>query len=176
MGADAAGAAATAQANAIAASDTAGAAATVQGNLTTHTGLTTTAHGGIVGSGDSRLSDARTPVSHDNTKHSTGVAAGASAPGDAALEGSSASVARADHKHSREAFGTAAGTVCQGNDSRLSDSRTPAAHAATHVTGGGDTIANVASGGNAGLMTGSDKSSSTASLRAPPWRPRRLRL
>ena len=31
------------------------------------------------------------------------------------------------------------------------------AHAATHVTGGGDTIANVVAAGNAGLMTGADK-------------------
>lgn len=42
-------------------------------------------------------------------------------------------------------------------DARLSNARTPTAHAATHVTGGGDTIANAVSGGNAGLMTGTDK-------------------
>ena len=39
--------------------DAAGAAATVQGNLNTHTGLTTAAHGGIVASTDSRLTDSR---------------------------------------------------------------------------------------------------------------------
>ena len=38
-------------------------------------------------------------------------------------------------------FGTAAGTVCQGNDGRLSDSRTPTTHASTHATGGSDAIA-----------------------------------
>ena len=38
-------------------------------------------------------------------------------------------------------FGTAAGTVCQGNDGRLSDSRTPTTHASTHATGGTDAIA-----------------------------------
>ena len=38
-------------------------------------------------------------------------------------------------------FGTAAGDVCQGNDSRLSDSRTPNAHKASHATGGSDAIA-----------------------------------
>jgi hypothetical protein len=37
-------------------------------------------------------------------------------------------------------FGTAAGTVCQGNDSRLSNARTPTAHAASHQNGGGDEI------------------------------------
>jgi hypothetical protein len=33
----------------------------------------------------------------------------------------------------------------------------PIDHAANHVTGGGDTIADVVAGGNAGLMTGADK-------------------
>lgn len=37
-------------------------------------------------------------------------------------------------------FGTAAGKVCQGNDSRLSDARTPLAHAAAHKTGGSDAL------------------------------------
>ncbi len=36
--------------------------------------------------------------------------------------------------------GTAAGTVCAGDDSRLSDDRDPTAHAATHADGGGDEI------------------------------------
>ncbi len=40
-------------------------------NLTTHAALTTTAHGGIVASDDSRLSDARTPTAHKLT-HATG--------------------------------------------------------------------------------------------------------
>lgn len=37
-------------------------------------------------------------------------------------------------------FGTAAGTVCQGNDARLSDARTPTAHAGTHKHGGTDPL------------------------------------
>ena len=68
---DAAGAAAAAQSAAEAASDPAGSASTVQGNLNTHTALTTTAHGGIVASGDSRLTNARTPTAHEGT-HLTG--------------------------------------------------------------------------------------------------------
>lgn len=40
-------------------------------------------------------------------------------------------------------YGTTSGTACQGNDSRLSDSRTPTAHASTHQTGGSDAVANV---------------------------------
>jgi hypothetical protein len=39
-------------------------------------------------------------------------------------EGSSTSLARADHLHALPSFGTTAGTFCQGNDSRLSDDRT----------------------------------------------------
>ncbi|MGD1001853.1 MAG: hypothetical protein ABSA67_14255 [Candidatus Brocadiia bacterium] len=61
----------TAESAAEAASDAAGAAATVQGNLNTHAGLTTTAHGGIVASSDSRLTNARTPTAHEST-HLTG--------------------------------------------------------------------------------------------------------
>lgn len=39
-------------------------------------------------------------------------------------------------------YGTAAGTACQGNDSRLSDARTPKSHAATATTYGGGTSSN----------------------------------
>jgi hypothetical protein len=37
-------------------------------------------------------------------------------------------------------FGTSAGTICQGNDSRLTNGRTPTTHASTHATGGGDPV------------------------------------
>ena len=37
-------------------------------------------------------------------------------------------------------YGTTAGTACQGNDSRLSDARTPTAHAASHASAGSDPI------------------------------------
>lgn len=46
-------------------------------------------------------------------------------------------------------FGTGPDTVCQGNDSRLSDARTPTAH--TH--GGGDITSTVANATNASLAT-----------------------
>lgn len=39
-------------------------------------------------------------------------------------------------------YGTAAGTACQGNDSRLSDARTPKSHAATATTYGSGTSSN----------------------------------
>jgi hypothetical protein len=38
------------------------------------------------------------------------------------------------------AFGTTSGTFCQGDDSRLSDSRTPTAHKTSHATGGSDAL------------------------------------
>lgn len=37
-------------------------------------------------------------------------------------------------------FGTTAGKICQGNDSRLSDNRTPTLHAVSHKVGGPDAI------------------------------------
>jgi hypothetical protein len=51
--------------------EVAGAAAAVAGDLSTHEGLTTTAHGGIVASDDSRLTDARTPTAHASS-HTNG--------------------------------------------------------------------------------------------------------
>ena len=39
------------------------------------------------------------------------------------------------------AYGTTSGTACQGNDARLSDSRTPTAHAASHAAAGSDPLA-----------------------------------
>jgi hypothetical protein len=38
------------------------------------------------------------------------------------------------------AYGSSANTVCQGNDARLSDARTPVAHATSHKSGGADAI------------------------------------
>lgn len=43
-------------------------------------------------------------------------------------------------------FGTGAGKVTQGNDSRLSDARTPTAHASTHAPGGTDPVPTVGFG------------------------------
>lgn len=37
-------------------------------------------------------------------------------------------------------YGSSANTICQGDDSRLSDARTPTSHASTHQSGGGDAI------------------------------------
>jgi uncharacterized cupin superfamily protein len=54
-------------------------------------------------------------------------------------------------------YGSTATTACVGNDSRLSDARTPTTHKTTHVTGGSDVIADAVADGNSGLMSGADK-------------------
>ena len=80
-------------------------------------------------------------VARQDHKHDiTTATAGAVTPGSTAAEGTATSLARSDHRHSLPAFGTGSGTFCQGNDSRLSDARTPTAHASTHRSGGSDSI------------------------------------
>ena len=93
---------------------------------------------------------------------------------DAAAVGTIAFAARRDHKHAMPALGSGATNAAAGNDSRLSDSRTPAAHGAslhTDITrslflsplaatlDGGPTMANLGSGADMtavlGLIDGS---------------------
>jgi len=68
---------------------------------------------------------AATQAARQDHKHdiSTATAVGVP-PGTANAEGVSASLARADHTHAVPAYGTVVSTICQGNDSRLSDDRT----------------------------------------------------
>ena len=57
-------------------------------------------------------------------KHDITTAAGAAnPPGTSNAEGTSTSLSRADHTHSMPTYGSTSGTICQGNDSRLSDDR-----------------------------------------------------
>lgn len=79
---------------------------------------------------------ARSDHKHDI---STAIASGLSVGG-SSTEGTASTLARSDHEHGLPAFGTGAGTIAQGNDSRFSDARTPLAHASTHVSGGSDAI------------------------------------
>ena len=54
--------------------------------------------------------------------------------------------------------GNASGTeVVVGNDTRLTDSRTPLSHGSTHTSTGGDAVPDVIAAGASGLMGGSDK-------------------
>jgi hypothetical protein len=45
-------------------------------------------------------------------------------------------------------FGSASGKVCEGNDARLSDARTPTSHASSHIPSGADAVIDVAAGAN----------------------------
>ena len=102
--------------------------------ITTTGGLVTT---GVFGTGatqfcegnDSRLSDARTPASHTHGNISNDGKIGSSA-NKPIITGSSGVLEAG-------AFGTTANTFCQGNDSRLSDARTPVSHSHGNITNDG---------------------------------------
>jgi hypothetical protein len=74
----------------------------------------------------------------DHKHNVTTATASSNPPGTSNAEGTATSLARSDHTHAIPAYGTAVSTICQGNDSRLSDARTPTAHASTHVNGTDD--------------------------------------
>lgn len=105
---------------------------------------------------DARITGSRTPTAHA-ASHATG--------GSDAITASSIGAAASSHAHGNitsagaigttsglpvvtttsgvlttGAFGNTSGTICQGNDSRLSDARTPTAHAASHASGGSDAL------------------------------------
>jgi len=101
---------------------------------------------------DSRLSDSRTPTLHKATHYTGGIDAltpsdigavpearqinagvGLSGGGDLGVNRSLSVL-----------YGSTLNTSAQGNDARLSDSRTPTAHASTHASGGTDQIASLA--------------------------------
>lgn len=92
---------------------------TAAGALASTAPLNVTKAAAAVGTGTTA---ARADHKHDVTT----ATAGASAPGDTTAEGTATSLARSDHRHSLPAYGTTAGTFCQGNDARLSDNRTDA--------------------------------------------------
>jgi hypothetical protein len=78
---------------------------------------------------DSRLSDARTPVSHThgNITNAGYIGTTATLP----IITGTGGILQAG------SFGSAAGTFCQGNDSRLSDARTPLSHTHGNITNAG---------------------------------------
>ena len=86
-------------------------------------------NGTVAAGDDSRLSDARTPTSHDHSDNKLAQANTHEFP-----DTDSASTAL------HHTLGTGANQACAGNDSRLSNARTPTAHKASHATGGGDAL------------------------------------
>ena len=107
-----------------------------------------TAAGTACQGNDARLSNARTPTAHKTT-HKTG-GTDALTPADIgavpttvqviAGTGLSGGGSLTANRTLTVKYGTGAGTVCQGNDSRLNNARTPVAHKATHAAGGADAL------------------------------------
>lgn len=103
---------------------------------------------------DTRLSDARTPTVHA-ASHATGgsdpvtpAAIGATPTSRQVISGTglTGGGALTADRTLVVAYGTAAGTAAQGNDTRLSDARTPTVHASTHASGGSDPVTPAAIG------------------------------
>jgi len=121
-------------------------------DLAAHEADTTNIHGivntaNLVLTSDSRLSDARTPTAHASSHQSGGsdeIATPTSSAGAIPKAG-------AGGKLDIGFFptGSTSTTLCIGNDSRLSDARTPTAHATSHQNGGTDEIATATAGANA---------------------------
>jgi hypothetical protein len=105
--------------------------------ITTGSGVLTVGSFGISATtfcegNDARLFDSRTPLSHSHGNITNAGAIGSSA--NLPIITTSSGVLTVG------SFGTGAYTFCQGNDSRLSDARTPTAHASSHHTGGSDLV------------------------------------
>lgn len=87
--------------------------------------LTTTEKAGY----DTHVAAANPHAGHAVTTRSIATGAGLQGGGDLSADRTLSCV-----------FGSNANEVCQGNDARLSDARTPTAHAASHKSAGGDPI------------------------------------
>lgn len=122
---------------------------------------------------DARLSNARTPTAHAATHAAAGsdplivaqsqvtnlttdLAACEKTANKNQPSGYAGLDASSKLSGAQQTYGSAANTACQGNDARLSNARTPTAHAATHKGGGSDAI-DVATTSLAGLMSSTDK-------------------
>ena len=105
------------------------AATTLVGGIVELATSAETTAGLAVQASDTRLSDSRTPLAHASTHISSG-----SDPIPIATTSVRGTVELATDAEN------AANVVVQGNDSRLSNARTPTAHATSHKTGGSDAI------------------------------------
>lgn len=121
-----------------------------------------------VGSSDSRLTDSRTPTSHVHGNINNAGAIG-STSGQivvTTINGvlTTAATIASTAVSGLPTAGTASTNYCAGNDSRLSDSRSPTSHASTHASGGADAISIAASqvSGLAAVATSGNYSSLTS--------------
>lgn len=106
----------------------------------------------VVVTTDTRLSDARTPTAHthpesdvvnlvsDLSALATGVAAAEQLAHKNAASGYAGLDASSKLTGSQQKYGSAANTAAEGNDTRLSDARTPTAHKTSHQDGGSDEL------------------------------------
>jgi cytoskeletal protein RodZ len=122
----------------------------------------------VLGS-DTRLTNSRTPTNHSHGSLNTlgqlsaSVNTGATVGGPVVFDVLAGSISRGE-------FGASAGAICQGNDSRLSDARTPTAHKTSHATGGTDalTAADIGAAATSHTHAASDITSGTlAAARLP---------
>lgn len=132
--------------------DPAGSASAVNSTLSTHTAATTSVHGisntaNLVYTNDSRLTDARTPTAHASTHGSAGsdpITVAQSQVTNLTTD-LSAKASATDLSNHTSATTTVHGisntaNLVYTNDSRLTDARTPTAHAASHGASGSDAI------------------------------------
>lgn len=115
--------------------DTVTAAVTVHASTHEHDGTDVIDHQQLYGAGththsqiDTHLDAAAPHSGHENTANKNQPSGYAGLDASSKLTGS------------QQVYGTGTNTACQGNDSRLSDSRPPTAHATSHKSGGSDTI------------------------------------
>ena len=105
-----------------------------------------TTTGSVAAGNDPRLSDARVPTTHAATHGAGGTdpvtVTDASVSATAAIAESKLALASdaAAGVGSKRTLGAGATQAAAGNDSRLSDARTPTVHAGTHATGGTDPV------------------------------------
>ena len=133
----------------------------LDGGTITTTGTLSVKYGTTAGTAaegnDSRLSDSRTPTAHASTHAAEGsdpitpesIGAASTSqlasyvPTTRSVSSGTGLTGGGDLSSDRTlsvSFGTTAGTSAEGNDSRLSNARTPTVHASTHATGGSDEI------------------------------------